>query len=230
MTQLADNRQTVLTQIRLAEQNANRLADSVKLMAVSKTFPAADIRELYAHGQRDFGENYIQEWYGKTEELGDCPDIVWHVIGNIQSNKTKLVAERAHWVHTLDRIKIAQRLHEQRPAHLPPLQVCIEINIANETAKHGIAPSEMMNLARAVLGYGNLQLRGLMCVAANDPKLAETQFAQMADLLRELQTIVPQADTLSMGMSGDMNVAIAQGATMVRVGSAIFGSRGFQAA
>lgn len=230
MHQLEHNRQHVLAQIRKAEQSAQRLSGSVKLMAVSKTFPTADIRELYAHGQRDFGENYIQEWHDKAVALTDCTEMVWHIIGNIQSNKTKLVAERAHWVHTLDRIKIAQRLNAQRPMHLPPLQVCIEINIAQESAKHGIAPHEMMALAQAILPCERLQLRGLMCVASNDVKLAKTQFAQMACLLSQLQRIVPQADTLSMGMSGDMDVAIEQGATMVRVGSAIFGSRTFQAA
>lgn len=222
------NRQTVLAHIRSAEAQAQRAMDSVKLIAVSKTFPADDIATLYAHGQRDFGENYIQEWQGKAEQLAHtCPEIIWHIIGNIQSNKTRPVAERAHWLHTLDRLKIAQRLNDQRPDNLPPLQVCIEINIADEEAKHGIRPDELLPLAQAVVSLPRLKLRGLMCVAqaqADDVVLRQ-QFSQMADLLRELQTIAPDADTLSMGMSGDMAMAIECGATMVRVGSAIFGAR-----
>ncbi|SSY70944.1 YggS family pyridoxal phosphate-dependent enzyme [Alysiella crassa] len=227
MNILEQNRQHILNQIRAAETAAQRLSGSVQLIAVSKTFPAAAIRELYAHGQRAFGENYIQEWQEKIGQLTDCPEINWHIIGNIQSNKTRTVAEHAHWLHTLDRVKIAQRLNAQRPAHLPPLQICIEINIANETAKHGIRPDELLPLAQQILDLPNIHLRGLMCVAAAtaDDHILRQQFNQMADLLRQLQTIAPQADTLSMGMSGDMAVAIECGATMVRVGTAIFGRR-----
>ena len=230
---LEKNRQTVLAQIHQAEIAVQRMPNSVQLIAVSKTFPAEDIRVLYQHGQRDFGENYVQEFAEKCQQLSDCPDIVWHLIGHIQSNKSKIVAENAHWLHTLDRIKLAQRLSQQRPTHLPDLQVLIEINIAQESNKHGIAPDELLSLAQEVIALPRLNLRGLMCVAqANaSPNQLHQQFSQMHDLLIQLQNIAPQADTLSMGMSGDMTKAIEYGATMVRIGSAIFGQRNyFQAA
>ncbi|MCG7657333.1 YggS family pyridoxal phosphate-dependent enzyme [Wielerella bovis] len=229
MNHLEINRQHVLQQIRAAEMAANRVSGCVQLIAVSKTFPADDIRVLYQQGQRDFGENYIQEWYGKTEQLADCANIVWHMIGQVQSNKSRMVAERAHWLHTLDRVKLARRLSEQRPNHLPDLQVLIEINIANESAKHGIAPDELLPLTREVMTLPKLNLRGLMCVAQADADATKLrhQFGQMFDLLAQLQTIAPQADTLSMGMSADMALAIECGATMVRVGSAIFGQRDY---
>ena len=230
---LEKNRQSVLAQIHQAEIAAQRIPNSVQLIAVSKTFPAEDIRVLYQHGQRDFGENYVQEFAEKCQQLSDCPDIVWHLIGHIQSNKSKIVAENAHWLHTLDRIKLAQRLSQQRPTHLPDLQVLIEINIAQESNKHGIAPNELLPLAQEVIALPRRNLRGLMCVAqANaSPNQLHQQFSQMHDLLIQLQNIAPQADTLSMGMSGDMTKAIECGATMVRIGSAIFGQRNyFQAA
>ena len=214
-------RQAVLARIRAAETAAGRAQGSVKLVAVSKTFPAEDIHALYARGQRDFGENYIQEWAAKAEVLSGCPEIVWHVIGQVQSNKSRAVAEHAHWLHTLDRVKLAE------PAHLPDLQVLLEINIANEAAKHGIRPEEMLPLARTVAALPRLNLRGLMCVAQADADAAQLahQFGRMRALLAELRTVAPQADTLSMGMSADMETAVAAGATMVRVGSAIFGCR-----
>ena len=220
-------RQAVLARIRAAETAAGRAQGSVKLVAVSKTFPAEDIRALYACGQRDFGENYIQEWVAKAEALSGCPEIVWHVIGQVQSNKSRAVAEHAHWLHTLDRVKLAERLSAQRPAHLSDLQVLLEINIANEAAKHGIRPEEMLPLARTVAALPRLNLRGLMCVAQADADAAQLahQFGRMRALVAELQTVAPQADTLSMGMSADMEAAVAAGATMVRVGSAIFGCR-----
>lgn len=226
---LEQNRQAVLARIRAAEAASQRAAGSVKLVAVSKTFPADDIRELYRHGQRDFGENYIQEWTDKTEALADCPEIVWHIIGNVQSNKSRIVAERAHWLHTLDRVKLAQRLSVQRPENLPDLQVLLEINISGEAAKHGVPPEAMLPLAQEVSALPRLNLRGLMCVARADADNAELhrEFGRMHGLLADLQTIVPQADTLSMGMSGDMAAAVACGATMVRVGSAIFGRRNY---
>ncbi|ULJ61751.1 YggS family pyridoxal phosphate-dependent enzyme [Wielerella bovis] len=229
MNHLEINRQQVLQHIHAAEMAANRVSGCVQLIAVSKTFPADDIRVLYQQGQRDFGENYIQEWYGKTEQLADCADIVWHMIGQVQSNKSRMVAERAHWLHTLDRMKLARRLSEQRPNHLPDLNVLIEINIANESAKHGISPDELLSLAREVMTLPKLNLRGLMCVAQADADVTglRHQFGQMYDLLAQLQTIAPQADTLSMGMSADMTLAIECGATMVRVGSAIFGQRDY---
>lgn len=225
---LAQHYQHVLKQITQAELSAKRPSGCVQLIAVSKTFPAQDIRELYACGQRDFGENYIQEWREKIKQLSNLSDIQWHIIGNIQSNKTRPVAEYAHWLHTLDRLKIAQRLHEQRPAHLPPLNICIEINIANESAKHGIAPDELLPLAQSLISLERLKLRGLMCVASAhaSENVLRQQFNQMADLFEQLKTIAPDVDTLSMGMSSDMDIAIACGANQVRVGTAIFGRRG----
>ena len=229
MPNLIQNLQTIQAQITQAEASAHRPAHSVQLIAVSKTFPADAIRTLYQHGQHHFGENYIQEWRDKTAQLADCPHIIWHIIGNVQSNKSRLVAEHAHWLHTLDSEKLARRLSSQRPAHLPDLQVLIEINISGDPAKHGIAPEELPALAQAIAPLPRLNLRGLMCVASNTPNPAELrqQFTQMHNLLAQLQTHAPQADTLSMGMSSDMALAIACGATMVRIGSAIFGKRSY---
>lgn len=229
MTMLQHNYQSVCAQLADAEQRAGRPAGSVRLVAVSKTFPAADIREVYTAGQRDFGENYIQEWFSKTEELADLPDIVWHVIGQVQSNKTRLVAQRAHWVHTVDKLKTAQRLSAQRPLEMPPLQVCIEVNIAGEANKHGVPPEEAVALACEVAKLPNLTVRGLMCVAeaaAGEEELRR-QFERMQALLAELQAAGVAADVLSMGMSADMPLAVACGATHVRIGSAIFGRRDY---
>lgn len=229
MSVLQQNLYAVETQIAQAAEAAGRLKESVRLVAVSKTFPAADIREVYAAGQRDFGENYIQEWYEKTETLADLPDIVWHVIGDVQSNKTKYVAERAHWVHTVSRLKTAQRLSAQRPPEMPPLQVCIEVNIAAEPNKHGVPPEEAVALAAEVAKLPNLNVRGLMCVAkaeSSDEELRE-QFQTMQRLLAELRAAGVAADVLSMGMSADMAAAVECGATHVRVGSAIFGKRDY---
>ena len=229
MSVLQQNYQVVLSAIDEAVQQSGRLKGSVHLVAVSKTFPAQDIREVYAAGQRDFGENYIQEWYDKTETLADLSGIVWHVIGDVQSNKTKYVAERAHWLHTISRLKIAQRISQQRPSEMPPLQVCIEVNIANETAKHGVKPEEAVALALDVSKLPNLKVRGLMCVAKADSSDDElrAQFHTMQQLLADLNAAGVMADVLSMGMSGDMNIAIECGATHVRVGSAIFGQRNY---
>ena len=229
MTMLQHNYQSVCAQLADAEQRAGRPAGSVRLVAVSKTFPAADIREVYTAGQRDFGENYIQEWFSKTEELADLPDIVWHVIGQVQSNKTRMVAQRAHWVHTVDKLKTAQRLSAQRPPEMPPLQVCIEVNIAGEANKHGVPPEEAVALACEVAKLPNLTVRGLMCVAeaaAGEEELRR-QFERMQALLAELQAAGVAADVLSMGMSADMPLAVACGATHVRIGSAIFGRRDY---
>jgi PLP dependent protein len=202
----------------------------VQLIAVSKTFPVNDIATLYQAGQRDFGENYIQEFSEKTSLLADL-DIVWHMIGHIQSNKSRIVAERAQWVHTIDREKIARRLHEQRPEHLTPLNVCIEVNIAAEANKHGISTdsAELMALATTISTLPRLKLRGLMCVAkANSTEIElRQQFNQMQTLLQQLREGGFAVDVLSMGMSTDLNTAIACGATHVRVGSAIFGQRSY---
>ncbi len=227
MANLQQNYHKVMTEIAAAEAAAARAVGSVALVAVGKTFPAADIRAVYAEGQRDFGENYIQEWYAKTDELADCADIVWHIIGQIQSNKTRFVAERAHWVHTIDRLKTAQRLSAQRPDTMPPLQVCIEVNIAAEADKHGVKPEEAVALAGEVAKLPNLQVRGLMCVAEAAAGEADlrAQFERMRQLLAEMQAAGVAADVLSMGMTSDMALAIACGATHVRIGSAIFGKR-----
>lgn len=229
MSVLQQNLYAVETQIAQAAEAAGRLKESVRLVAVSKTFPAADIREVYAAGQRDFGENYIQEWYEKTETLADLPDIVWHVIGDVQSNKTRYVAERAHWVHTVSRLKTAQRLSAQRPPEMPPLQVCIEVNIAAEPNKHGVPPEEAAALAAEVAKLPNLNVRGLMCVAkaeSSDEEL-RAQFQTMQRLLADVNAAGVAADVLSMGMSADMAAAVECGATHVRVGSAIFGKRDY---
>lgn len=229
MSVLQQNYQSVSAQLMQAAEAAGRLKDSVHLVAVSKTFPDGDIRQVYAAGQRDFGENYIQEWYGKTEALADLPDIVWHVIGDVQSNKTKYVAERAHWLHTVSRLKTVQRISAQRPSEMPPLQVCIEVNIAGEENKHGVQPEEAVGLAAEVAKLPNIKVRGLMCVAkagSSEDELRR-QFAAMRQLLADLNAAGVAADVLSMGMSGDMPVAVACGATHVRVGSAIFGNRDY---
>lgn len=211
-----------------ADSQAHCTANPVCLIAVSKTFPAEDIHTLYQAGQRDFGENYIQEFDDKSTRLADL-NITWHIIGQVQANKSRIVAERAQWVHTIDREKIARRLHEQRPVSLPPLNVCIEVNIANEANKHGIAPEEttVLSLAKIIGGFPRLRLRGLMCVAAADctPEALRSQFTRMQALLHTLQAAGLAVDVLSMGMSTDMDMAIACGATHVRVGSAIFGHR-----
>ena len=227
MSTLQQNYVKTVRRLAAAAQRAQRTSESVHLVAVSKTFPAADIREVYAAGQRDFGENYIQEWFGKTEELADLPDIVWHLIGDVQSNKTRQVAERAHWVHTIGRLKTAQRLSRQRPSEMPPLQVCIEVNIAGEAAKHGVPPDEAVALAVEVAKLPNIQVRGLMCVAeaGADEAALKKQFDTMRGLLADLNAAGVAADVLSMGMSGDMETAVSCGATHVRIGSAIFGRR-----
>lgn len=216
------------------EKRLQALADEAKcapplLVAVSKTFPADDIRTLYQAGQRDFGENYLQEFAEKAANLADLEEIRWHIIGHIQSNKSRIAAEHASWVHTIDRLKIAERLSAQRPSHLTPLQVLLEINISGEAAKHGIAPNidEVVALAFQVAQLPRLSLRGLMCVAAAgaDDAALTKQFTTMRQLLQALQQQGLAVDTLSMGMSNDLAHAIAEGSTMVRVGTAIFGHR-----
>lgn len=207
-------------------------AQPVCLIAVSKTFPAADIRQLYQAGQRHFGENYIQEFSQKAVELSDLNQIVWHMIGHIQSNKSQIVARHAHWVHSIDREKIARRLNEQRPPALPPLNVCIEINIGLEADKHGIQPDlqTLLALAQTIQTLPQLKLRGLMCVASADIPETELrqQFQQMQSLLQGLQQAGFEVDVLSMGMSADLAMAINCGATHVRIGSAIFGQRHYE--
>ena len=201
---------------------------SVTLLAVSKTFSATAVREAHAAGQLRFGENYVQEALTKMEQLGDLRSALeWHLIGPLQSNKTRVVAESFDWVHSVDRLKIAARLSEQRPAALPPLQVCIQVNISGETSKSGAAPAEVLALAKAVSQLPRLRLRGLMAVPEPAPDF-ETQrlpHRALAELFGQLCAQGLALDTLSMGMSADLEAAICEGATMVRVGTAIFGNR-----
>ena len=198
------------------------------LLAVSKTFPAVTIREAVAAGQHRFGENYVQEALDKMAELDDLrSQIEWHMIGPIQSNKTRAVAEHFDWVHTVDRLKIAQRLSDQRPPELPPLQVCIQVNTSGEGSKSGVAPDEALTLAREVAALPRLTLRGVMALPAPTADAAE-QNRQLADVRIVYDHLRSQGlplDTLSMGMSADLEAAVAQGSTMVRVGTALFGQR-----
>ncbi len=198
------------------------------LLAVSKTFPAVTVREAVAAGQHRFGENYVQEALDKMAELADLRgQIEWHMIGPIQSNKTRPVAEHFDWVHTVDRLKIAQRLSDQRPAHLPPLQVCVQVNTSGEDSKSGASPDEALDLARAVAALPRLRLRGVMALPAptGDPVEQNRQLAQVRVAYERLRSQGLPLDTLSMGMSADLEAAVAQGSTMVRVGTALFGQR-----
>lgn len=205
---------------------AGRAPESVRLVAVSKTFAAGAVSEAAAIGQQDFGENYVQEALEKLKNTADL-SLIWHFIGPIQSNKTRLLAEHFDWVHTVDREKIARRLSEQRPESLEPLQVCIEVNISGETSKSGVAPAEVASLAGIIASLPRLRLRGLMAIPKNthDPALQRQAFARLRAVQASLQRDGMLLDTLSMGMSADLEAAIAEGATMVRVGTAIFGER-----
>jgi len=207
---------------------AGRGVQSVTLLNVSKTFSADAVREAVAAGEHRFGENYVAEGVAKIAELADLRErLEWHLIGPLQSNKTRVVAEAFDWVHSVDRLKIAQRLSEQRPAHLAPLQICLQVNISGETSKSGLRPDEVAEIARAVAALPRLVLRGLMAI----PEPAESLAAQRAphralrELMQSLQSQGLALDTLSIGMSADLEAAIAEGATLVRIGSAIFGTR-----
>jgi PLP dependent protein len=234
MSTIALQLQQVHARIEAACAAAHRPASAVTLLCVSKTHPAQAVRDAFAAGERSFGENYVQEGVDKIATLADLRShIAWHLIGPLQSNKTRVVAEHFDWVHSVDRLKIAQRLSEQRPPHLPPLQICLQVNISGEESKSGLMPSELLDVATAVSQLPRLQLRGLMSI----PEPADTEAAQRAphQALRELfnelnqRGVVNQPgfalDTLSMGMTADMNAAILEGATVVRVGTAIFGAR-----
>ncbi len=223
---IAENLAQVHAQIQAACQAAGRPASSVRLLAVSKTWGADAVRQAHAAGQTAFGENYIQEAVDKITELKALP-LEWHCIGPIQSNKTRLVAEHFDWVHTIDRLKIAQRLSEQRPATLPPLQVCIQVNVDGGETKSGVSPQNLPELARAVATLPHMQLRGLMTIPepAQSEEAARAVHRQARLLLEGLVQEGLALDTLSMGMSADMAPAIAEGSTMVRVGTAIFGKR-----
>lgn len=223
---LADKYSSVRRQITQACEKAARNPDSVMLLAVSKTRSADEIRELHLQGQRAFGENYLQEALDKIEALADL-DLEWHFIGPIQSNKTRPIAEHFAWVHSVDRLKIARRLSEQRPPELPPLNICLQVNISREESKSGCLPEEVPELVRAVSRLPNLRLRGLMAIPKpeEDPERQRAVFAQVRRLLEQLQSTQPGLDTLSMGMSADIEAAILEGSTIVRVGTALFGPR-----
>jgi PLP dependent protein len=236
MSKISDNIAAVQRQIEAARAANPRTAQEVTLLAVGKMMPASAVREAINAGQRAFGENYIQEAVDKITQIraweaaGEIPSgSQWHCIGPIQSNKTRLVAEHFDWAQTIDRLKIAQRLHEQRPAHLPPLQVCIQVNIDGAASKSGVAPSAALELAQAIQKLPRLQLRGLMTIP--DPDHAsqlialKDQHTLTSRLFYQITGQGIEMDTLSMGMSGDMADAIAAGSTMVRVGTAIFGAR-----
>ncbi len=223
MATIGDNLQAVKARIERAARLAGRAADSVTLLAVTKTHPAARIREAAAAGQKAFGENYVQE---AVQKMQDLPGLEWHLIGPLQSNKTRLAAERFDWVHTIQSEKIARRLSDQRPANLPPLNVLIQVNVSGEQTKSGVSPEELHTLAEAIRSFPRLNLRGLMAIPepTDEVALQRSRFRQVNELFGKLKGEFA-FDTLSMGMSADLETAIAEGATLVRVGTAIFGAR-----
>ena len=230
MSHIADNLRAVHARIERAAQAAERSPDTIHLLAVSKTFPADDVRAAFAAGQRAFGENYVQESISKIEALADLrAQIEWHFIGPLQSNKTRPVAEHFDWVHSVDRLKIAQRLSEQRPDALPPLNVCLQVNVSGEASKSGATPDEAPALARAIAALPKLRLRGLMSI----PEPADDLHAQrephriLRTLFDSLRAEGIMLDTMSMGMSSDLEAAVLEGATIVRIGTAIFGKRDY---
>ena len=229
ISEIQQRYQAVRARITQAALQASRNPDDVQLLAVSKTFAAEKVREVAALGQRDFGENYVQEGVDKIAVLKDVPSLVWHCIGPLQSNKTRPVAEHFDWVHSVDRLKIAQRLSEQRPADLPPLNICLQVNIDGGSTKAGVSPTDALALAQAVSALPRLVLRGLMTI----PDPVEGFDAQVAVHMQAKRLFddlhaslgLPQFDTLSMGMSADLEAAVQAGSTMVRVGTAVFGAR-----
>lgn len=227
MGMISDNLQRLRSQIDALCTDSGRDNNEVMLLAVSKTFGADAVREAYLAGQRAFGENYIAEGVEKIAQLADLPDLQWHMIGPIQSNKTRGVAENFAWVHSVDRYKIAQRLSEQRPSHLAPLQVCIQVNIDGGPNKSGIPPQELSALAQQVAQLPHLQLRGMMVIPepATDIEAQKSVFKRTYEVYSSLKSQHQSVDTLSMGMSSDMAAAVQCGSTMVRIGTAIFGQR-----
>jgi pyridoxal phosphate enzyme (YggS family) len=228
MATIADNLHQVRLRIERASADAGRPAQSVTLLVVGKTFPPDALRAAFDAGARCFGENYVAEALDKIGVLDDLRErIEWHLIGPLQANKTRAVAEHFDWVQSVDRLKIAQRLSEQRPAHLPPLQLCLQVNISGEASKSGLAIDELPDVARAVAALPRVRLRGLMAIPApaEDVAAQRAPHARLRALLMQLQHEGLALDTLSMGMTGDLEAAIAEGATIVRVGTAIFGAR-----
>ncbi|ERP99159.1 hypothetical protein Q666_00400 [Marinobacter sp. ES-1] len=230
MSSIADNIGSVTRRIQKATLKAGRDPDSVRLLAVSKTRPPEDLRTAFEAGQQAFGENYLQEALDKIGALDDLDGIEWHFIGPIQSNKTRQIAESFAWVHSVDRLKIARRLSEQRPESLPALNICLQVNINNEDSKSGCTLDQLPELVSAISDLPNISLRGLMAIPDPDQPESELRlsFRKLAGTLKNLKQDYPDAgplDTLSMGMSDDLELAIAEGATWVRVGTALFGAR-----
>ena len=219
--------QDVRERIAKACAAASRPPDSVRLLAVSKTFPPAAITAVHGFGQRAFGENYVQEAVAKQMALGDPTDVEWHLIGPLQSNKSKVVAERFAWVQTVDRIEIARRLSSQRPEAMPPLNVCVQANVSGEASKSGVAPGAALELAMSIADLPRLRLRGIMGIpeATGDEERLRAQFRMLRGCFDACRAAGLPLDTLSMGMSADLALVIAEGSTMVRVGTAIFGAR-----
>ncbi|MFC5458538.1 YggS family pyridoxal phosphate-dependent enzyme [Massilia niabensis] len=232
MSTIAANLQAVEATITAAAAASARPRSTIQLLAVSKTFPAEAVLEAMAVGQRAFGENYLQEGVEKIADVAlaqPSTPVEWHFIGPIQSNKTRPIATSFAWVHTVERLKIAQRLSEQRPPEMGPLNICLQVNVSGEATKSGARPDELRELARQVAQLPNLRLRGLMAIPEpqTDPALQRAAFAKLRQMAEDLRDDGLPIDTLSMGMSGDMEAAIAEGATIVRVGSAIFGNRNY---
>ncbi|PMS34479.1 hypothetical protein B0G57_114132 [Trinickia symbiotica] len=230
MPSIADNLAAVHGRIAQAALAAQRDPASIELLAVSKTFPADDVRTAFAAGQRAFGENYVQESIVKIEALADLrAQIEWHFIGPLQSNKTRPVAEHFDWVQSVDRLKIAQRLSEQRPPNLAPLNVCLQVNVSGEASKSGVAPSDAPTLAKEIAAMPGLVLRGLMSIPepTDDVDAQRAQHRTLRALFDALRADGLAIDTLSMGMSADLEAAVLEGATIVRIGSAIFGARDY---
>lgn len=228
MATLQERIQAVHSRIDTACVRAGRTPDSVKLLCVSKTQPAADVRAAFEAGERAFGENYVQEALDKIEALIDLrAGLEWHLIGPLQANKTRAAAEAFDWVHSVDRLRIAERLSAQRPPHKPPLQICLQVNVSGEDSKSGIGPAELPALAHAVAALPNLRLRGLMSIPAAAEGLAAQRepHRQLAALLQQLRDEGLALDTLSMGMSADLEAAVLEGASWLRIGTAIFGER-----
>ena len=219
--------QAVAERIERAVQAAGRTAGSVRLLAVSKTFPVDAVRAVHAAGQRSFGENHVQEGAAKRQATADMADVVWHLIGPLQGNKTRLAAETFDWVESVDRLKIAQRLSEQRPSDRAPLDVCVQVNVSGEPSKSGVAPHEVLALALAIADLPRIRVRGIMGIPAptDDPAQQRKQFRRLRECLESCVEAGLPLDTLSMGMSADLEAAIAEGSTQVRVGTAIFGAR-----
>jgi pyridoxal phosphate enzyme (YggS family) len=227
VTQITDHLHEVRDRVKKAASAAGRAADEIRIVAVSKKHPVTAIEAAYSAGQRDFGENFVQEAVPKIESLGQS-DICWHFIGSIQANKTRDVARFFDWVHTVDRLKIAKRLNDQRPHYAAPLNICIQVNLAEEPQKGGVAADEVGALVEAVCDLSRLRLRGLMTMppADADADTIEALFLELARMQSSLVTRGFELDTLSMGMSADLEAAVSCGSTMVRIGTAIFGPRG----